>query len=522
MTEPKRVGIWIRVSKLAHRQRPDIKSESPEHHRARAVRYAAERGWKVVEVYDLSNVSGRDVWHHPEAQRMIADVRRGHITGLIFSKLARLGRKTEALIRFQQIFSEYGADLIALDQPIDTTTADGRNYFRHKASDAEWEREQNSERMRESIETRAQLGKQISGSSPFGYRWRDGVLVPDPTEAPVRRLMYELYAEHRRKATVSRLLNAAGYRTRRGSEWTPLTVERLLRDPTAKGVHRRNYTTRSPDNRATLLKPESEWELVPVEAIVPEELWERCNAILTENWQPQRRVAKKAVQLFAGLVYCGTCSGKMYVPSNTPKYVCQKCRTKIPKDALERVFVEQLRAFFLSPDDLARHLAEADEELQVRSALLEQLLAEQRRIEREMEKTHQLYLNDAISVDGFRRLYGPLEERANQLGEEIPRLQAEVDFRRMQHRSRDNLAAEGMTLFDRWPHLDPDDRRAIVESITSRIEVNGDEITIELCYLPPPGEDMTNGARTPRTSRICCSEFIRPRPSGHRTEEDVN
>jgi site-specific DNA recombinase len=342
-----------------------------------------------------------------------------------------------------------------------------------------------------------------------------GQLVPHPQEAPVRRLIYELYAEHRRKRTVARLLTDAGHRTRKGGAFTPLTIERLIRDPTAKGLHRRNYTTRSPDNKATLYKPEADWEYTEVEPVVSEELWERCNAILKENWRPQKRPAKRAVQLFAGLVFCGQCSSKMYVPSNTPKYVCQKCRTKIPKGDLETVFREQLRAFFLSPEDLARHLEEGDEQLSARTELLDQLTREQQKVAREMEKTHKLYLEDAISADGFKRLYRPLEDRAEQLTDEIPRLQAEVDFLRMQNLSRDEIAAQGMSLFERWSDLEYGDRRAVVEAIVQRIEINGDEIRIELCYLPPPVEEVANGAHTPRTSCRRCSEFIRPkRPRG--------
>ena len=36
--------------------------------------------WNVKEVYDLAGVSGKSVAEHPEAKRMLADVKRGHIT----------------------------------------------------------------------------------------------------------------------------------------------------------------------------------------------------------------------------------------------------------------------------------------------------------------------------------------------------------------------------------------------------------------------------------------------------------
>ena len=43
----------------------------------------------------------------------------------------------------------------------------------------------------------------------------------------------------------------------------------------------------------------------------------------------------------------------MYKPKRMKKYTCQRCRNKIPTEDLETVFVEQLRGFFLDPDEIA-------------------------------------------------------------------------------------------------------------------------------------------------------------------------
>ena len=85
----KSVGIWIRVS-----TEDQAKGESPEHHEKRARLYAEAKGWDVITVYHLEGVSGKSVMHHPETKKMLQDLKEGHITGVIFSKLARLGRNT--------------------------------------------------------------------------------------------------------------------------------------------------------------------------------------------------------------------------------------------------------------------------------------------------------------------------------------------------------------------------------------------------------------------------------------------
>src|SRR5579863_1820582 len=98
------VGIWVRVS-----TEDQVRGESPEVHEKRARMYAEARGWHVREVYRLEAVSGKAVMEHPEAQRMLADLRAHHINGLVFSKLARLARNTRELLQFADEFRDAGA-----------------------------------------------------------------------------------------------------------------------------------------------------------------------------------------------------------------------------------------------------------------------------------------------------------------------------------------------------------------------------------------------------------------------------
>src|ERR1700741_4286402 len=106
----KQVGIWIRVSTEDQAQ-----GDSPAHHEARARLYAQAKGWDVREVYNLAGVSGKTVAEHPEAKRMLADIKAGRISALIFSKLARLARNTRELLQFSDLFKAHGADLVSLE-----------------------------------------------------------------------------------------------------------------------------------------------------------------------------------------------------------------------------------------------------------------------------------------------------------------------------------------------------------------------------------------------------------------------
>jgi site-specific DNA recombinase len=489
--DSKDVGIWIRVS-----TDDQARGESPALHEERARHYAKFKGWNVREVYHLEGVSGKSVVEHPEAKRMLTDVREGRISGLIFSKLARLARNTRELLDFADRFQECHADLISLHEAIDTSTPAGRLFYTVIAAMAQFEREEVVDRLKSSIAIRAKLGKPLGGPAPFGYAWKDKKLVSDPKEAPIRKQMYELFLQHKRKKTVTRLLNEAGYRTRNGARFTPKTVGRLLEDPTAKGLRRGNYTTRTGPKENWKFKPESEWVFTEVDPIVSEDLWQQCNDILAQAEKPERKPAKKVVHVFAGLTVCG-CGQPMYVPANTPKYVCQKCRNKIPIVDLDSGFYEHLTHFFIAPQNVADHIQDADRVLKEKQGLLAVQQRELEKIKKETDIIYGLVVEGHLAKEDFGRRQKDLAERQQQLETSIPRLQAEIDLATVNQLSGDEIIAEATDLQARWPNMDAAEKRQIVEAITERITVTKDEVAIRLFYIPS-GKELSKGWRKGR------------------------
>jgi site-specific DNA recombinase len=494
-TEGKQVGIWIRVS-----TEDQAKGESPENHEARGRMYAEVKGWTVVRVYHLEAVSGKSVMGHPETAEMLEDIRAKRIEGLIFSKLARLARNTKELLEFAEIFRLEEADLISLEESIDTSTPAGRFFYTLIAALAQWEREEISARIAASVPVRAKMGKPVAGVPPFGYHWQDKTrLVPNPAEAPVLKLIFELFYTHRRLGRVARLLNEAGYRGRRGGPFKDTTIWHILTNPIAKGVRRANYTRASGKRR--LLKPESEWVYTEVEPVVSAEIWDECNAYLAARAKDaKKRPGRRAVHLFSGVAFC-VCGTKLYVPYNSRKYTCKKCLNKIPIEGLERVFHEKLRDFFLDEEEVEAYLSQGNEVLRNKEALRETLVRERSRLSSEMDKLYRLYQDDGLTAASFKERHRPLEARAQELDTEIPRLQGEIDFLKIQQLSAADFASEAQSLYVRWPDMPFEDRRQLIERIVVRIVVGTDEIEITLSYDPPtPPSPHPSSPKTPTKS----------------------
>ncbi len=474
---PKDVGIWIRVS-----TEDQARGDAPEVHLERARAYAAARGWGVKEVYDLAGVSGKAVMQHPEAKRMMRDVERGRISGLIFSKLARLSRNLREVQDFGDFFRDHGADLISLNEAIDTSTAGGRMFFNLLGVFGQWEREELSDRVNASFHTRAKMGKLLNKSCPYGYKVVDGRLALHPVEAPIRREAYELFLAHRRKHAVARMFNEKGYRTRKNRKWQWSQIRTMLADQSAKGVHFFNRTRRV-GNWKSVEKPESEWGRIECEPIVPESLWNQVNQILEEQSKSWKKPGRLPTQTFSRLAWCG-CGGKMYARHDSPKYLCRKCNNKIPIQQLEEIFHDQLKAFFTDPGRLASSLKHAQGALAAKEGLLAAHEENVRKIREEMQRTHRLYVEGHITPQGFGDFYKPAEERLNQLLREAPKLQAEIDLLRVNRISAEDVAKEADSLYSRWPLLPLDDRRKVAEAVCEKIVIGKDDIDITLSCAP--------------------------------------
>ncbi|MDK2872232.1 MAG: site-specific recombinase [bacterium] len=476
MPLPLKAGIWIRVS-----TEEQARGESPKHHEARARAYAELKGWEVVEIYDLSGVSGKEILSHPETQRMLDDVRKGRIQALIFSKLARLARNVKELLEIAEIFQKYNANLVSLDENIDTSSPAGRLLFVVIGALAQWEREEIAERVRASVPVRARMGKNTGGIGPFGYKWENGKLVINPDEAYVVKRAYQLYLETGKLLTTCRRLTEEGLKARK-SNFTTVTLKRMLTDTVYKGLKRANYTKTRGKGKSWELKPEEDWVYFKVEPIVDEGLWEKVNEMIRKNEEnyKEMRVPKEGRYLFSGLVVCGLCGKKMYVypyeRMKEPIYRC-RCRNKIRESILENKFKEGLEHLVVHPESFKKIEDEERFKIEELKERKEGMERELRKVKHKIDKLFSLWEDELIDKKSFRERFEELNRQKEEIEEAISRIQAEIDFYSIRNTSLDFILDQAKKMKDMWDLLEEDEKKEMVKLLLEKIQVGDGKIT---------------------------------------------
>ena len=493
-------GIWIRVSTDEQAQ-----GDSPETHLRRAQMYCELHGWTPVEVYDLSGVSGKTVIEHPEAQRMLADLAGGRITGLIFSRLARLARNTRELLDIPDRFRESGAALISISENLDTSTPAGQLMYTLFGALAEWERAEISARVAASVPIRAGQGKPTGGTGPWGYRWEETpagkhLVVDQDAAATIRKIFTVAIDEHGNIRRTADRLNAMGLRTRKGALFVNTSLKRMVDDPVYVGRKRANYAKSTGDGKHWTPKPETEWVYHDVPPIIDQEQWDTLRALRISRQAgcSMKAPPKESKYLFGSVLWC-KCGAKMYMyhalkESGVVVYRCRKCHRKAQETDLSAMMQEALDQVIISPESMVpfdQHSGDDPEALRSQGRAM---IDEAEKLKRKKSALFDLATLDPLVkgelVEQLRDLVGRIEG----LQAEALRLGEQADRMDLTSAGYGPLLEQATTLAELWPSLEYDEQRRVINQMFERVEVRDNETVFTAYWLP----SLCKGSHTHR------------------------
>lgn len=327
-------------------------------------RYAEARGWEIVGEFVDDGVSATA--NRPEERLGWKSLLAARdFDAVIIWKVDRLARRVLDFLHADETLQKRGAGLVAVEDPIDMTSPQGRAFAVMLAVFGEMEAEAIRARVRAA---RAQIlkdGRWPGGGIPYGYQ-----SVPNP-DGPGRVLMKDVerigwlsdaVAKALRGETVNAIatwLTESGAplpvrraeRTSGSTSWNRQTVDGLLRNPVLAGMTPHNpgraKSTKRVDPFAVLRDDRDRPVVNEALAIVSFDEFESLQRLLDARTVPQARKQseRQATSPFLSRVArCDECAVFLCRGTNQkrPVLYCPSCRQTIGRTALDAYLIDRL------------------------------------------------------------------------------------------------------------------------------------------------------------------------------------
>jgi site-specific DNA recombinase len=315
---------------------------------------ASQPGWHLAARF-ADDASGATTTR-PGLQQALAAARAGLIDVLLVYRVDRLSRSLRDTVTLLDDLDAAGVVFRSATEPFDTATPMGRMLVQMLGMFAQFERDTIIDRVIAGMERKAAQGKWKGGRRPYGYTVdkTTATLIPDPGEAAVIALIYDLYVQERLGGkNIAALLNQRGHRTTTGGIWSGHQVIRVL----ANRVYLGELTFRG----ATITGTH--------QPLIPAELFGQAAALLTARAQsPAHRAATGSDYLLTGRLRCPDCGKAMIgtrATGRTRTYRYYTCFTRgryntaachaarIDADAADTAILHALAGFYARSDLIA-------------------------------------------------------------------------------------------------------------------------------------------------------------------------
>ncbi|MBE7492914.1 MAG: recombinase family protein [Planctomycetes bacterium] len=506
----KKVGCYVRVSTLM--QDVDKEAGSLVTQESLLRNFVEQKNalsnderWCVAEIYRES-ASAKDT-HRREFQRMMRDIAEGRVNCVVFTKLDRISRSTQDLLRIVQHFEAFKCEFYSLQEDLNTTGPMGRFLITLLAALAELERATIAERVRGKMNWRAEVAHLWNGGVPrLGYDSdpdNKGVLTPNNEERVIVQATFETYLATASLRETARKLNEQGWRTKKyrsrrglsqgGKRFSKSTVQRILTDEVYLGKQQHK----------------GRWLEAKHQPLVERKLFDEVQALLTRQGIVRARPRTKTRFVFPleGLLRCG-CGSAMTMTWSRGKtgkeyryYHCARQRdvgdcnaSRVGADDIENIIAQRLIKLSEDPALLAMVLSQAnlgheDERKSVNdkvNALLAQLSAVSTQLDTLVD-----FLASGGNSNSVKERLADLETR--KVG-----LQAELDQTREQLKTlkrksvKLDTAKEGLNYFAKaYENATMEQRKKLFQLMLDHATLTEDRLTlaiydIDLTQSPDP------------------------------------
>lgn len=329
-TEEKITALYCRLS--VDDEKKDAESNSITNQKQILLDYCQKQGFTNTMFFVDDGISGTS-FERGGFQQMQKMVEEGKICRVIVKDLSRFGREMVEAGRLTQIvYPSLGVTFISLHENVNSTTGEGMEMLPFYNIFNEWYAAQTSKKIRAVWQSKAENGKRVSPTVPFGYvkdpddkeKW----LIDEPAAEVVRKI-YALCLAGRGPSQIARqlekekiLVPSAYYESvgRSHAQKVPTNPYSWDQKTVVGIIENRQYTGCAVNFKSTTVSYKvhkkihnatEDYQIIPnmQEPIISEEQWLRVQELRKHRCRP---TATGRASLFSGLVYCPDCGAKLH------------------------------------------------------------------------------------------------------------------------------------------------------------------------------------------------------------------
>lgn len=443
-----RVLLYARVSTV---RQADKELSIPDQIR-QLKEYCCQNGHSVEGEYRENGASGTDD-NRPVFQEMMGDIlsKRTKVDAVLVLTTSRFMRDAIKAGVWKRKLKKHGVRVIATTQGLGDLDGPTANLIDTIfAAIDEYESAMIGFHTSRSMKENARQGFFNGSQPPYGYSIKKvtdpknnskGIIVPDEHESKQVGRIFEIYTKENQGAVeIAKMLNRDGMfrrinkKTGKPTKWNQTEVLRVLENTAYIG----KYIFSRYDARNKVVRPESDWVIVNIPAIIDEATFNAAKTIREskmKQWKNGR--VYDGPLLLVGLFKCGKCGSSMV--SSTGKggrytyYACRKYLKegkgscpghRVPVQAFEKHILEQILEWAFSEESIKMLVTAVRKHLLERHKPVKELRTQIAKIDEKLSRYYDAFedgtldpvdMSDRVSVLKVERmnLQEELEQRTS-------------------------------------------------------------------------------------------------------------
>lgn len=306
-----RVAAYCRVSTASDEQL--ISLDVQKAHYEKYIK--ANDEWEFAGLYYDEGITGTKKEVRDGLRSLITDCEKGLIDLVITKSISRFCRNTTDCLELVRKLLDLNVYINFEKENINTGSMESELMLSILSSLAESESVSISENEKWSIEKRFQDGTYIISYPPYGYANINGDMVIVPEQAEVVKQIFANTLEGKGTHAIAKELNEHGISSKKGSKWTPGTVNAIIRNEKYTGdvIFQKTYTDSNFNRHINYGEHDKYLCTAHHEAIISHVVFNKANEVMSQrgkekgNGENTQRYQKRYG--FSGKIICGECGG---------------------------------------------------------------------------------------------------------------------------------------------------------------------------------------------------------------------